>query len=293
MFGRDKMLIDAGLRSFVPDLQFARDICETEEAFSEFKEECICAAKERIERNDEEWKQWRDKVREKWEMRRTGDPWDIIPTSFFSWRSSQMRAKSVNEYQRLRAPYEEEKERLWREEVGKFTFGVADALVAKEGGEPKQRSSMAKKVLRAAVTRLNLGFETDEATKVGGCFIVSKPIAPAYKLTLVLTLKGINSDFGERELTAIRNDTGEMFTFKNRGVQLSMLLTVFPSAARTYGERVTGIHFDNLFPIDSRFEFFRSLKELEALINIHATMCKLILPELEPALVKDLTRAAA
>ncbi len=132
-----------------------------------------------------------------------------------------------------------------------------------------------------------LGFFYDKKLSSKSKPVFSKVIIDDWRLGLVVDVTNLNVPVGE---TYTRSGTNEI---ARPGPFLELPLNIFhvPAGSKR-GEILQGVRFDAMFPINeffySAYTRFYTLMELEALVNIHLCMYKLMAEELEPALRADI-----
>jgi hypothetical protein len=259
-YQREEALKQAGLKSFTPALRFQEDFAETEDELREYRQFTLRSHKNHIVKDEafgEELVRLRDEAARHYEE--TGNLWDNQFT-VFRQHLQKMRVTNGDGLRAMMQPYKQETEQLWREEMG---AGLK-----------------------------TLGFEPDREASTTRELAYAKPLPGPHKLCFLLDLVNLRQPVG---YPARDERTGEIFP--PPGPEFEVWLELRETSQTKGSRRMTGIMFESLFPIrefplgTTCYQCFYDLRELEALINIHLAMYRLIQADLEGALARSLEPA--
>ena len=218
---------------------------------------------------------------------RSGNIWEgeIDP---FREHYTKMLVQAHSELLRMRQPYEEERDELFREEVDRFSTDLCQS----EEWAGQKRSVFCKAVFAALEPAAGLWLDRKLSTKVSPVF--SKNLAQDWKASLHIDGSHLNSPYGK---PSIDPTTGKPERRVFPSVDIWMAVRPLKPREDDSGTRAR-LMFGWLFPIGHEgciggYGPFASLRELEAILRIYIEMFRLIEPELEAALVKDSAERAA
>jgi hypothetical protein len=288
-YQREEALKQAGLKSFTPALRFQEDFAETEDELREYRQFTLRSHKNHIVKDEafgEELVRLRDEAARHYEE--TGNLWDNQFT-VFRQHLQKMRVTNGDGLRAMMQPYKQETEQLWREEVATFSQGYVAGLLAQGKREPS-RTALYKKLMGEGLK--TLGFEPDREASTTRELAYAKPLPGPHKLCFLLDLVNLRQPVG---YPARDERTGEIFP--PPGPEFEVWLELRETSQTKGSRRMTGIMFESLFPIrefplgTTCYQCFYDLRELEALINIHLAMYRLIQADLEGALARSLEPA--
>jgi hypothetical protein len=280
-YEREALLHANHIHSFAPALRFAEQFASADElaAHRTFK-------RDRFKSDlwpDPDFDEWFLKARDEAERRRmkTGNIWEGEMDPFRE-RYTKMLVQARSELLRMRQPYEEDRDELFREEVDRFSTDLSQS----EEWADQKRSAFCKAVFAVLEPAAGLWLDRKLSTKVSPVF--SKNLAQDWKASLHIDGAHLNSPYRRPSI-----DPTSGRPERRVHPSVDVWLNIRPLKPREDESRKrAGLMFDWLFPIGHEGCIgghgpFASLRELEAILRIYIEMFRLIEPELEAALVRE------
>lgn len=283
---REAMLHANHIHSFAPSLRFAEqfatpDVLAAHRAFKRdnFKNDLWPSPEfeDRFHEMNKELER-RRKFENAWE--REVDP--------FRQRYTKMLMVDRDELNRMRRPYEDEREELFLEEVDRF----ATDLASSSEWSGHKRTTFCQAVFASSEASTGLWRDKKLSTKASPVF--SKHMAQDWKVSMYFDGSHLNRPFHP---PAVEVETGRKMRHVFPSVDLWINVRPLKPAKEETGKRA-GLSFDWVFPIRQEgcvggYRSFASLHELEAILRIYIKMFQLIEPELEAALFQESADRAA
>lgn len=283
MFDREKLLTDAGIKSFTPQLRFIENFCQSPEEILEYKQFQIDMAIMSVSKDKKRTDRFRELIEKRKKCaKETGNIWDQRPTAF-ERRYEQLRYINDAEEYDLKLSLFSQTKKMWQEEVVQYSEGYVDRLAAQLGRMPSKKS-VCKIMLGERLKEF--GYKYDKDLSDYSFMTFSKPIAESYKLCWILDSEVVQKKFNLNSIYYKLKSTGELKEIEASGGQFDSFISLRAAASQKDERPLLSFGFRDFFPIGNRYRNFRSPQELEALINIYAKMYSMIQKELEAAIQK-------
>jgi hypothetical protein len=280
-YEREQLLHANHIHSFAPALRFAEQLVDAD-AWAAHK-----AFKKALFKDDlwpnPDFVAWFNKARDEADERKliSGNAWEgaIEP---FRKLYTRMLYQARDELQKLRRPYEEERDELFREEVDRF----ATVISLPGQWEEQKRTAFCIAVFAAEEPATGLRLDKRLSTKASPVF--SKHMAQHWKVSIHFDGKHLNSPF---HAPSVDPETGR--NARHVFPSVDPWIGVRPlKPSKDEARKRAAISFDWVFPIRQEgcvggYRSFASLPELEAILRIYIKMFQLIEPEFEAALSAD------
>jgi len=278
------LLTKEGIVSFVPGTRWEESFCESKEELNEYRENQILEKRREIWPNEELLKQIK-KLREENRLRkeRSGNLWDGYSTRC-ERRCRKLESTDLKRWFNIKDVYDLEAERLWQQELWRFSLGFADVTHARSR-RPQTNIGIYKNVLGGGLAEF--GFEIDNELKSPDFFIYKKEITSHFKICWAVDVVNLREPFDLKPVVVSYPGTGVRRVSKPLGAPLYITLWVYPTKIIKKIAPPVYFSFSCLFPIGGRYRHFKSVDELEVLANIYLTMYRLIRADLEVAVIKS------
>jgi hypothetical protein len=280
-YEREALLHANRIHSFAPALRFAEQFASADElaAHRTFKRDRFKSDLWPDPDFDERFLKARDEAEGR--QKRSGNIWEgqIDP---FREHYMKMLVQARSELLRMRQPYEEERDELFRGEVDRFSTDLSQS----EEWAGQKRSVFSKAVFATLEPSAGLWLDRKLSTKVSPVF--SKNLAQDWKASLHIDGAHLNRPYRK---PSIDPATGRPERRVFPSLDLWMAIRPLKPREDESGKRA-GLMFKWLFPIGHEgciggYGPFASLRELEAILRIYIEMFQLIEPELEAALARE------
>jgi hypothetical protein len=297
MFDRVSYLKSKSIRTFVLDQEFIQIICDNnQEAVEEQKQHEISFSKFDLSRNTYKSDEFRQNLLIRRQLRQEGgNLWGGEPTTYLR-RFHKMRLESDesrHQLVELQNKFNLQILALWDKEIEVYAKGLYQNFKADnyEAYEQLTRQLFDNHLLAS-------GFGYDNRLSRKSMLVYSKPILDSWTLFLAVERKLLIEYKGNR-LSVVSTNNSEGRLCRPLSPRFVMIFGVVNNKTRKaltfQNEQALLLKFDWFMPIRkaplwSDYSSFYTLRELEALINIHFEFYHLIAEDYEQAVLEGLPR---
>lgn len=287
MYARSSELAARGIHVFELDHTFIAAICREQTEVEEERSHTLLRAKHDLSRETYAAKEIGEMVRRgRQRSAETGNHWDAQPTQYLK-RFRRMLFESQDEVDRLQSEFNARIREAWAQESETHQHGEYRAF------EPD--SAPARRALVEHLFALGcppLGFAFDAKCSRGGVFAYSKVVDDSWELFMAVDFERLEKPIGGPSQVLGRN-----VLTRPLGPDFVMVFGVADrttkNGLRADNPEVLMLRFEWFLPIRkaplwSDYRKFYSLRELEALVNIHLVFYEILSRDFEVAVRRGL-----
>lgn len=284
-YEREPLLHANHVHSFAPALRFTESLARSRQELEEYRKHRNRVMKLYVwpdESFSSELAQAQKRARK--QCVASGNIWDEEVTAF-DRRFTQLRFQSPSEFRRLQERYSSEQAELFQEEVERFSTPLSRS----EDHLNERNAVFYTAVFQSEHLRSGLSLDQKLSTRVSPVF--SKTIARDWKIAVHVDGKKLNAP----HLHPVKNLTTGETLYPGPSVEMHVSIRPLAPSKEQVG-KYAQLRFDWIFPtyelgLAHSYEYFRSRRELEAILHIYIEMFCLIEQELGAALLKESAEA--
>ena len=275
-FAREPLLLQAGLKSFVPAIRFVEDFCAGAEELLEYRDYIHGATRADIA-PDPDFNANRAHLKRAAEERyaQSGLAWELGTTEF----DRRLRRMEPKELAELKRPYRAMIKEAWGEEAGRFGLvaTTVDDLVLRRSNVALYRHLMEE-------ASAPFGFSFDKRLSSRSAPVFSRIVAGSYALCLSMDPESLNREVGS-DIRIV--ETGELLRSWPR---LNLWMNVYDMGG-VKPEKIVGWQlFDflpaRLGPMGDIWSQFCNGEQLSALIGINLAAYGIVRHEMDAAIAR-------
>jgi len=280
-YEREPLLHANHVHSFAPALRFTESLARSREELEENRKHHNRVMKLYVWPDESfaaEFARAQEEARKRYLA--SGNIWDGEVTAFRR-RFMQLRFQAPAEFTKLQEPYRSEQAELFREEVERFST----PLSISEDHRSQKNADFCKVVFESEHLRTGLFLDRKLSTRASPVF--SKTVAQDWKVAIHIDGKKLNDPY----LHPVKNRTTGETLYPGPSVETYVSIRPLSPSKEQVG-RYAHFRFDWIFPIYElglapSYDYFRSHKELEAILRIYIELFCLIEHEVSAALLLE------